>query len=65
MHPVHDGHANTYSLTKDGVHQKLKPLIKEDEKVCSSARVCLVDGRNFLDGMKHQHIYYALIPKKE
>ena len=52
-HVVHDGHANTYSLIKDGVHHKLKPLTKEGEMVCSSARVCLFDGRKFLDGMKH------------
>ena len=25
-HDVHDGHANTYTLTKDGVKHKLKPL---------------------------------------
>ena len=25
-HVVHDGHANTYTLTKDGVKHKLKPL---------------------------------------
>ena len=64
-HAIHDGHANTYSLTKDGICQKLKPLIKEGEKVCNSARVCHVDGRNFLDGMKHQHMCYALIPRKD
>ena len=62
---VHDGHANTYSLTKDGVHHKLKPLIREGEKVCNSARICLVDGRKFLDGMKHQRMCYALIPRKD
>lgn len=43
----------------------MKPLIKEGEKVCSNARVCLVDGRKFLDDMKHQHICYALIPRKD
>lgn len=43
----------------------MKPLIKEDEKVCNGARVCLVDGRNFLDDMKHQHMCYALIPIKD
>ena len=64
-HAIHDGHANTYSLTKDGVFHKLKPLIKEGEKVCNSARVCLVDGRKFLDGMKHQHMCYVLVPRKE
>ena len=25
-HVVHNGHANTYTLTKDGVKHKLKPL---------------------------------------
>ena len=64
-HVVHDGHANTYSLTKDGVHHKLKPMIKEGEKVCSSARIFFVDGRNFLDGMKHQRMCYSLILRKD
>ena len=46
-----------------GVHYKIKPLMKKEEKVCSSARVCLVHGRKFMDGMKHQHLCYALIPR--
>ena len=41
---VHDGHANTYTLTKDGVKHKLKPLQEMDETICSVARVCVVDG---------------------
>ena len=40
-------------------------MIREGEKVCSSARICLVDGRIFLDGMKQQHMCYALIPRKD
>ena len=64
-HVVHDGHANTYFVTKDGVCHKLKPMIKEGEKVYSSSRICLVDGRKFLDGIKHQHMCYALIPRKD
>ena len=40
-------------------------MIKEGEKVCSSARICHVDGRNFLDGMKHQPMCYALIPRRD
>ena len=40
-------------------------MIKEGEKVCSSGRICLVDGRKFLDGMKHQSMCYALIPRKD
>ena len=65
QHAIHDGHANTYSLTNDGVCHKLKPLIKEAEKVCTSDRVCLIDQRKFLDDMKHQDMSYALIPKKD
>ena len=63
-HAIHDGHANTYSLTKDGVRHKLKPMIKEGENICSRARICLVDGRKFLDGLKHLCMCYALIPRK-
>ena len=37
----------------------------EGEKLCSSARIFLVDGRKFLDGMKHQRMCYALIPRKD
>ena len=40
-------------------------MIKEGEKVCRSARICLVDGRKFLDGMKHQRMCYALIPRED
>ena len=29
------------------------------------ARICLVNGRIFLDGMKHHHMCYALIPRKD
>ena len=43
----------------------MKPLIMEGEKVCSSVRVCHVGGRNFLDGIKHQHKCYNLIPRKD
>ena len=64
-HTIHDGHANTYSLTKDGVCHKLKPMKKEGVEVCSSARIFLVDGRKFLDGMQHQRMCYALIPRKD
>ena len=64
-HVLHDGHANTYSLTKDGVHHKLKPIIREGEKVCNSARIYLFDGIKFLDDMKHQRMCYALILRKD
>ena len=63
MHAVHDGHANTYTLTKDGVKHKLKPLKETYEKVSSASRVCVVDGRKFLDSIRHQHMCFAIIPK--
>ena len=52
---------NTYSLTKDGVQHKLKPLNDIEEKVCGSARITFVDGRKFLDGMRHEHVCFSLI----
>jgi len=39
---VHDGCANTYSLMKDGVHHKLKPLDEIGSKVCSKVGIFLV-----------------------
>ena len=42
-HAIHDGHVDTYTLTKDGVKHKLKSLKEIDEKVCSGTRVCVVD----------------------
>ena len=33
---------------------KLKPLKETNEKVCSVARVCVVDGRKFLDTIKYR-----------
>ena len=45
------------------MRHKLKPLKETEEKVCGSARVTFVDGRKFLDGMRHEHVCFALIPK--
>ena len=42
---------------------KLKPLKEIDEKVFSDARVCIFDGRNFLDSMRCKHMCFVLIPK--
>ena len=60
---MNDGRANTYTLTKDGVKHKLKPLQEKEEKVCNAARICVVDGKDFLKGMKHEHMCFAIIPK--
>ena len=42
---------------------KMKPLEKTDEKVCSAARVCIVDGKQFLEGMRCEHMCFSKISK--
>ena len=60
-HDVHDGNANTYTMTNDGVKHKLKPLKETNEKVCSATRVCVVDEINFLDSMRHDLMFSSTI----
>ena len=62
-HVVHDGHAITYTVTNDGVKHKLKPLLETNEMVCSATRVCVVDGKKFLDTMRHKDVCFAIVPK--
>ena len=62
-HVVHDGHANTYTLTKDRVKHKLKPLQETNEAVCSAAKVCVVDGKKFLDTMRCEDVCFAIVSK--
>ena len=62
-HVVHNGQENTYTLTKDGVKHKLKPLKDKEEKICIFARICFVDGKEFLKGIKHKHMCFSIIPK--
>ena len=62
-HVVHERQENTYTLTKDGVKHKLKPLKDKEEKVCSAARICFVDGKEFLKGIKCENMCFAIIPK--
>ena len=40
---------------------KLKPLKEKEEKVCSVARICFVDGKEFLQDMKQEHMYFFVI----
>ena len=42
---------------------KLKPLQEMNEKVCSATRVCIVDGRKFLDTMRCEHVCFSIVPK--
>ena len=50
-------------MTKDGVKHKLKPLKEKEGKVCSATRICFVDGKEFLKGMKCEHMCFSIIPK--
>ena len=47
----------------DGVKLKLKPLKEKEDKVCSATRICFVDGKEFLKGIKHEHMCFPIIPK--
>ena len=42
---------------------KLKSLKDKEEKVCSAAKICFFDGKEFLKGMKNEHMCFAIIPK--
>ena len=42
---------------------KLKSLKDKEEKVCGSTRICFVDSKEFLKGMKHEHMCFSIIPK--
>ena len=42
---------------------KLKPLKDKEEKVFSAAKKCFVDGKEFLKGMKHEHMCFSIILK--
>ena len=42
---------------------KLKPMKETAEKVCSVAKICVVDGKQFLEDMRHEPMCFAIIPK--
>ena len=42
---------------------KLKPLKEREKKVSSAFRICFVDGKEFLKGMKCEHVHFSIIPK--
>ena len=45
------------------MNHKLKPLKEKEEKVCSATRICFFDGKEFLKGIKHEHMCFSIIPK--
>ena len=34
-----------------------------NEIVCSAAKVCVVDGKKFLDAMRHEDVCFSIVPK--
>ena len=42
---------------------KLKPLQETNEVVCSAAKVCVVDGKKFLDTMRREDVCFAIVLK--
>ena len=41
----------------------MKSLEEKEENVCSTVKICFVDGKEFLKGMKCEHVCFAIIPK--
>ena len=41
----------------------LMPLKEVDEKVCSATRLCVANGRMFLNTMRHEHVCFSIVPK--
>ena len=42
---------------------KLKSLKEKEEKVCGAARICFVDRKEFLKGIKHENMYFSIFPR--
>ena len=42
---------------------KLKSLQETNEMICSAAKVCVIDGKKFLDTMRHEDVCFAIVPK--
>ncbi|GLJ40994.1 hypothetical protein SUGI_0848680 [Cryptomeria japonica] len=62
---IHDGRKNTYTIVANGMKQTLLPLEEPlKNEFYTNARICLVDGRKFMDGLRHENVCFALIPKK-
>ena len=51
---IHDGYTNVYPSIKDEIWHKLKPMKEDLSQVCGNERVCLVDAKKLLEGMKHE-----------
>ena len=43
---------------------KLKSLQETNEAVSSATKVCVVDGKKFLDNMRHEHMCFSITHKE-
>ena len=55
---AHDDHLTTNYLIKDGVRHKLKVLNEIEDKVYITTKICCVDGRKFLEGIRHENVFF-------
>ena len=42
---------------------KLKPFKEKEEKVCSTARICFSNGKDFFKDMRCEHVYFSVVLK--
>ncbi|GLJ33708.1 hypothetical protein SUGI_0677630 [Cryptomeria japonica] len=62
---IHDGRKNTYTIVANGMKKTFLPLEEPlKNEVCKNTRIYLVDGRKFIDGLRHENVCFALIPKR-
>ena len=41
----------------------MKQLKDKEERVCIATKICLIDGKEFLKGMKCEHMCFSIISK--
>ena len=62
---MHDGRNNTYTFEKDGEKHTFLPLKDEGATKEVSPKVLLVSGKEFLQEIKNEEVYFALVDKTE
>ena len=62
---LHDGRLNQYTIWVDGKKNLSFPLVyKPEENHCTTIRVCLVEGNQFVKDVKEQNVCFIVIPSK-
>ena len=54
---MHDGRLSRYTIVANEMKQVLLLLVRDPKNEnCSTLRICLVEGRKFLDGLKNKSV---------